>query len=418
MPGFIRMQQAGGISRKKLAAAVVAGVALLLFAVGSWLRLPWVAAAGGLMAAALVALLIAMTFRRAGHLIVQLREGEERVRQDLVGLANEQARMADEMQRVALADFRELMLSAYREVFDALQEVSSSVDRLAGEQERTARTVARIEAVSGVLDAGVAATVRQLQEVAANQKAHTLKAKNAMRTLATTLDEQVAVPLRQVNSAINTGQLRYPLLNDIGSMLRLQQRFNPVVAWPRTTGWAMDSSTLERLVERILEQRPRTIVECGSGPSTVWLAYAAREAGSRLVSLEHLEQFARQTRQELARHGLQDVAEVRLAPLQEHDVEGASYRWYDAEACQDLDGIDMLLVDGPPKATGERARYPAVPLLRSRFSAHCTIIVDDVHRKQEQEIIDLWRSSNPGMESPQLLGDRTMLIEWQRTAGV
>lgn len=514
---------------KKLAMAAVAIAAALFLGAGLWLRSPELAVIGALIGAAMMGLLVLMTFRRAGHLIVLARKSEAEIRQELFYIGRAQMRLAEDMHRAALADFRELMLGAYRELGDAVGEVSGSLANASEKLARAATTQARIEqaivrvgAMSDAIDIQLGALSRRFQEASATveriekhtdsqatearrqgeivsgtlasiqeriglqlaeaqrlddvtsaalakieerislqsteaerlggitsaalakieervglqskelgrlggatagifatveqkivQKSETME--RLMKGVAESLDEKVVKPLRKIGSAIDNGDLRYPLLNDIGSILRLQQRFTPGAALPRMSGWAMDGSTLERLIESILERRPSIIVECGSGASTVWLAYAAREIGARVISFEHLDRFAQQTREELARHGLQDIADVRLAPLHSIEVEGGSYRWYGQEAYHDLVGIDMLLVDGPPKATGEHARFPAVPLLKSRLADHCVVVFDDVHRKQEQEILDLWRKSNPGMGEDHALGERTVLVEWDLT---
>lgn len=475
---------------KKLAFAAMAGAGLLLVAAGLWMRSPWLTLSGVLAGLAVVGLLALLTLRRAGYLIVLARDSEATLRQELAEIGREQARIADEIHRAALADFRELMLSAYREIFDEVQALAASEARAAASLTRIEQAVTRIGAMADALDVQVAATRASLARIeegvtrsgamadaldvqvaatraslakradalaasletlgqksserfaglrkqmesqaggslerlaslqegigllqAAAKEAGDLaqEGKTAMAAVATTLDERVAKPVRRINQAIDNGDLRYPLLNDIGSILRLQQRFQPRTALPRMSGWTLDSSTLERLVEYVVERGPKLMVECGSGASTVWLAYAARAAGARLVSLEHLERYAAETAGELARHGLGDVAEVRLAPLEELEIEGTGYHWYGRRAWEDIEHIDMLLVDGPPKATGKHARFPAVPLLESRLADRCTIVFDDVHRKEEREILDRWRELNPAIGVPHPIGERTVLVEW------
>ena len=93
-------------------------------------------------------------------------------------------------------------------------------------------------------------------------------------------------------------------------------------------------------------------------------AYALRRAGrGRLVALEHDARYAELSRALVTAHGLDDVVEVRLTPLIDQPVGGATQRWYDTTALDDLDGIGELFVDGPPGETVPSARYPAIPLL-------------------------------------------------------
>jgi hypothetical protein len=53
-------------------------------------------------------------------------------------------------------------------------------------------------------------------------------------------------------------------------------------------------------------------------------------------------------------------------------------------------GIDLLFVDGPPKATGPQARFPAIPVLLSQLSDDALIVLDDTAREDERAISDRW----------------------------
>ena len=63
---------------------------------------------------------------------------------------------------------------------------------------------------------------------------------------------------------------------------------------------------------------------------------------------------------------------------------------YSEDALVDLDGIGLLLVDGPPGNAGPRTRYPAVPLLRDRLAGSCTILADDMVRDEDREVVEAW----------------------------
>ena len=54
--------------------------------------------------------------------------------------------------------------------------------------------------------------------------------------------------------------------------------------------------------------------------------------------------------------------------------------------------IDLLLVDGPPAyaAGHELARYPALPVLYDRLAPGATVVLDDVERAGEQEVLRRW----------------------------
>lgn len=166
---------------------------------------------------------------------------------------------------------------------------------------------------------------------------------------------------------------------------------------PATRGWAASPDLLLVLVDQLIERRPSLVVECGSGASTLWLALAMRRFGidGRIVALDHDPVFAASTRGFLTRHGVADLAEVRDAPLEDFSLAGGSYSWYAREAWKDLTGIDLLFVDGPPAATGDKARYPALPLLREALSPAATVILDDLVVPDMQETLRLWLDAFP-----------------------
>ena len=170
---------------------------------------------------------------------------------------------------------------------------------------------------------------------------------------------------------------------------------------PATRGWAASPDLLLVLVDQVITQRPRLVVECGSGASTLWFALALRRFGidGRIVALDHDPVFAGKTRDFLARHGVSDLAEVRDAPLEEISLADGTYAWYARRAWKDLTEIDLLFVDGPPAATGAKARYPALPLLRETLNPAATVVLDDLVVPDMQETLRLWLDEYPGFHS-------------------
>lgn len=165
---------------------------------------------------------------------------------------------------------------------------------------------------------------------------------------------------------------------------------------PATRGWAASPDLLLVLVNLVITERPSLVVECGSGASTLWFARAMRQFGvdGRVIALEHDPAFAATTRDFLVRHNVGDLAEVRDAPLDSFSLDGGTYSWYARKAWEELAGIDLLFVDGPPAATCHLARYPAVPLLSGALSPAATIVMDDLVVPDNQEILRLWLDAN------------------------
>jgi predicted O-methyltransferase YrrM len=142
-----------------------------------------------------------------------------------------------------------------------------------------------------------------------------------------------------------------------------------------------------------VEGGARTLVECGSGRSTVILArLLARLDTGTIHALEHDPVFADRTRTLLAAESL-DRAEVITAPLEPHPLAGDHGGWYGTAARNALpDSIDLLLIDGPPAGAPEleRNRHPALAELGERLTPGATIIVDDAGRPGESASLRLW----------------------------
>jgi predicted O-methyltransferase YrrM len=172
-------------------------------------------------------------------------------------------------------------------------------------------------------------------------------------------------------------------------------------ALPSTRGWAASPDFLLELATHALHSRPKTIVECSSGVSTLVLASCMMKNGTgHVYSLENEPKYARITRQNIERHGLEAWATVIDAPLEVQELEARSWYWYAPTALAACPpSIDMLVIDGPPGTTGELARYPAGPALFPRLSDACSVFVDDAIRQDEKEAVRRWLVAFPHLEA-------------------
>lgn len=161
--------------------------------------------------------------------------------------------------------------------------------------------------------------------------------------------------------------------------------------------WAVSPDALVLLVQEMLDVKPSLVVECGSGVSTLWMALAIKQRGldTRIVALDHEAEYADKTNRLLRHHGVSDIAEARIAPLADVTSGDGTQPWYDPAAIADLKEIGLLFVDGPPAATGELARLPAVPQLWDKLAETASIVVDDFIREDEQAMVDRWVEAHP-----------------------
>ncbi|MGP3535456.1 class I SAM-dependent methyltransferase [Microbacterium sp. RD1] len=199
--------------------------------------------------------------------------------------------------------------------------------------------------------------------------------------------------------------LHRELMTDIQALQQLLTRYSPEARLPPVGGWALSPSGLLALVDAIETKGATMVVECGSGTSTLWIGYALKRLGrGRVVSLDHLPEYAGKTRAVVAAHGLDDFVDVRLAPLSLRQTPRGAFPWYSFDPADLSDPIDALVVDGPPQSTGHHARYPALPLLADSLAAGAIIVADDADRPDETEMLEFWLEEEPRLRRTESVG--------------
>lgn len=147
----------------------------------------------------------------------------------------------------------------------------------------------------------------------------------------------------------------------------------------------------------------RRVVELGSGASTVLLARLLTRLGPRggwrLAAVEHDPSWAQRVTDQLDLEHIGRHVSIVHAPLVPHPLAAADLLWYDEGAvAAGLDTmlrgdlVDLLVVDGPPAyAPGHGlARYPALSVLQHRLAPGATVVLDDIDRPGEQEVLRRW----------------------------
>lgn len=189
-------------------------------------------------------------------------------------------------------------------------------------------------------------------------------------------------------------------VGDIHGLVRLGP-YTQDLPLPMGGGWALTGDSAALLAREALSRRPGTILELGSGASTLILGQILKKNGQgHLLSIDHDPVWANQTRRHVEFLELQDFVSVVDAPLKSLTQGNLTCEWYDipASSLDRLGPIDLLLVDGPPqtKDSPQAARYPALPLLRGRLSQSAMIFVDDAGRTTESNMVRRWMTEDPG----------------------
>ncbi|MFC3863464.1 coiled-coil domain-containing protein [Alcaligenes aquatilis] len=172
-------------------------------------------------------------------------------------------------------------------------------------------------------------------------------------------------------------------------------------SWPISADFALC------LMRQLVLKPYDLVIEFGSGMSTVivakTLALMAERGDTRqtqFVSFEHLDSYYEQTLAHLQQAGLEQAAQLTLAPLKDwQSADGQVYPYYSCQSTlaklarqkQVTRKRILVIVDGPPAATGPQARYPAGPLLVEHFpNAHIDFLMDDYIREDEKQVVQHW----------------------------
>lgn len=172
-------------------------------------------------------------------------------------------------------------------------------------------------------------------------------------------------------------------------------------SWPVSADFALC------LMRQLVLKPYDLVIEFGSGMSTVIvaksLALMAERNGTRqtqFVSFEHLDSYYQQTLAYIQQAGLEKAVQLTLAPIEDWQAaDGQVYPYYSCQSTlaklakqrQASRKRILVIVDGPPAATGPQARYPAGPLLVEHFpDAHIDFLMDDYIREDEKQVVQHW----------------------------
>lgn len=277
--------------------------------------------------------------------------------------------------------------------------------------------------------------LKSAQEAWAKEKAELVQASQT----AGELNEQAqSIPLEACQQGLKDveKQLRASFdkslansVKQIESFISIQNYLSSGEGLSNFHGWPISPDIGLFLIEQIRERRHDLIIEFGSGTSTALFARTlkisrpkavasavkvaktgtAGKAGKALpmsvtrpvCTFEHDKLYLHKTQAMLAAQGLLEWVSLHHAPLVDWQDDSGQYLYYDcdpalvalAKQLGEQSKRVLVLVDGPPGATCDNARYPAVPHVFKHFARHeVDVVLDDAHRPEEKSVIELWRA--------------------------
>ncbi|GLX81298.1 coiled-coil domain-containing protein [Thalassotalea eurytherma] len=200
-------------------------------------------------------------------------------------------------------------------------------------------------------------------------------------------------------------------------------------------GWPISSDIALFLLGKIENNNYDLIIEFGSGTSTKLFAQAlakksssesvisienkteqmgkyvddltyvsnfANELPQRVLTFEHNKKYHEKTLLSLKQANLDGVVNLVHAPLVNFVCDEKPYLYYDcdnalaqiADIFRNRVAKVLVLIDGPPGATGPLARLPAVTKLLNHLGSHqLDLVLDDYNRQEEKNIAVHWKKT-------------------------
>lgn len=161
----------------------------------------------------------------------------------------------------------------------------------------------------------------------------------------------------------------------------------------------MRPSGVVTLLNDIVINNRKRIVECGGGVSTLYMARLLTSRGGHLFTIEEDRHWSEMLGAMLDEQGLHDQVSIIVAPMAPTELGLDGNGWYSQSMLEPLlhgPPIELLVVDGP-QATERRtrmARYPAMPFFAPNLSPECTVVLDDIGRRGEQDVILRWEQEH------------------------
>lgn len=161
--------------------------------------------------------------------------------------------------------------------------------------------------------------------------------------------------------------------------------------------WILHGESMQFIWNILMETKPTTIIELGSGLSTLMLAKYAQivrlnsEIDPLIYSIEHNQVWSNQILDLLEKYGLLEFIKLCLFPIKTLTFNGFQGKTYDITEIINHK-YDFVLIDGPPPDVGRMLTLPS--LIRSTSSS-AIILIDDAQRYSEREAIMKWIRNYP-----------------------
>lgn len=157
-------------------------------------------------------------------------------------------------------------------------------------------------------------------------------------------------------------------------------------------GWSVGEETFGEIVQQLRAIRATTIVEFGSGLSSIRLALEFPEA--RIVSIESNRQWYEKVTGMRAEYRVETNLAVQHRFLRWQRYGLSVFRSYGRGELPEQ--VDAVIIDGPPTWT-RRGREACLYQVVRRLRTGGRVLLDDYGRNREKKIVRNWTWSFPGV---------------------
>lgn len=163
--------------------------------------------------------------------------------------------------------------------------------------------------------------------------------------------------------------------------------------FPNFVDWSISSDSAYLILKYFLESKDGIILDIGSGSSTFLFSLISKGKHSRrIISLDNDLYYYNKTKTLLQLNNTYDNIELYHVPLKTYEINQKEWIWYDISKIDfGTQKIAMIMVDGPAGNVQKNSRYPACALLEKYIRKDTVIILDDGHREDEKEVVNIWK---------------------------
>lgn len=181
---------------------------------------------------------------------------------------------------------------------------------------------------------------------------------------------------------------------------QLNQLFTDTSFFIPLSGWAISPSTIAHVLNEIVVNDRKSIIEFGSGASTFYIAklLKSNKIEASFFSVESNNEWAQKIQKQLEVLELSNHVSIIHAPIKPVDkalAHGEQKVWYDVsvlnEKLKNIKVFDLILVDGPYGGLTPNVRFSAVPYLKDKLIKNSAVFLDDIHRNDEKEVLEQWK---------------------------